>query len=334
MIFMKKRKEILYFVLCGIALLALCLLSLRVGAGRLSTEAFYGGLFRREGYETASVILYHLRLPRLLGGLLAGVGLSLGGILLQSVTGNPMASPSLVGVNAGAGFGVILTLTFLPYHLYTLPIAAFLGAFLTTLLIAVLSARLGMGRTSLVLTGLAIGAILSAGISLLALLDTDVLASYQAFSVGSLASVMMESLLLPALLILASLAVSLVFASSMDLLAFGGGMAGRLGIRVKPLRLLTMLLASLSAAAAVSFAGLLGFVGLMAPHISSRFVRSRLRVRIPASALCGALLVVAADLCGRLLFSPGEIPVGVLMSLLGAPFFLILLLRKGDGEYA
>lgn len=331
---MKQRKEALYFTLGGIALFALCLLSLRVGGGGLSASEFYGGLFGREGYETASVILYHLRLPRLLGGLLAGVGLSLGGILLQSITGNPMASPSLVGVNAGAGFGVILTLTFLPYHLYTLPIAAFVGAFLTTLLIVGLSARLGMGRTALVLIGLAIGAILSAGISLLSLLDTDVLASYQAFSVGSLAAVMTESLVLPALLILVSITVSLVIAPSMDLLAFGGSMAGHLGVRVKALRLFAMILASLSAAAAVSFAGLLGFVGLMAPHISSRFVGSKLRVRIPASVLCGAVLVVAADLCGRLLFSPGEIPVGVLMSLLGAPFFLVLLLRKGGGENA
>ncbi|MBO7171244.1 MAG: iron chelate uptake ABC transporter family permease subunit, partial [Clostridia bacterium] len=109
----------------------------------MDLSSFWGGLLRREGFESATVILYHLRLPRLLGGVLAGVGLSLGGVLLQSVTGNPMASPSLMGVNAGAGFAVILTLTFFSYNVFTLPLAAFVGAFLTTLIIVALSARMG-----------------------------------------------------------------------------------------------------------------------------------------------------------------------------------------------
>jgi iron complex transport system permease protein len=300
----------------------------------MDTVSFFGGLFRREGFETATVILYHLRLPRLIGGLLAGVGLSVGGVLLQTVTGNPMASPSLVGVNAGAGFAVILTLTVFSYNVYTLPLAAFVGAFLTTLLIVALSARMGMGRGALVLTGLAIGAILSAGISFLSLLDTDVLASYQAFSVGSLAAVLGESLLLPAVFILLSLAASLFLAPAVDLLGLGDAMASHLGVRVRAVRLACMLFASASAAAAVSFAGLLGFVGLMAPHISSCFVGGKLRARLPAAALCGALLVVSADLIGRLAFAPGEMPVGVLMSLLGAPFFLFLLLKKGGSIHA
>ena len=298
----------------------------------MSLSEFFGGLLCREGHETATVILYHLRLPRLLGGILAGAGLALGGVLLQAVTGNPMASPSLVGVNAGAGFAVILTLSFLPYTLYTLPVAAFLGAFLTTLLIVALSNRMGMVKGVLVLTGLAIGAILSAGISLLSLLDTDVLASYQAFSVGSLAAVAGESLVVPAFLILLSFVSAMVLAPTLDLLSFGDAMAGYLGVRVKLVRFLAMLLSSLGAAAAVSFAGLLGFVGLMAPHISAYFVGSKLRVRLPAAALAGAVLVVGADLFGRLVFAPGEMPVGVLMGLLGAPFFLVLLLKKG-GRY-
>lgn len=331
---MKNKREFWYFTLSGIALLLLCLFSLRFGAGRVDTAAFFGGLFMKEGFETATVILYHLRLPRLLGGILAGVGLSLGGVLLQTVTGNPMASPSLVGVNAGAGFAVILALSVFSYNVYTLPLAAFVGAFLTTLLIVALSARMGMGRGTLILTGLAIGAILSAGISFFSLLDSDVLASYQSFSVGSLAAVLGEALVLPGILVLLSLAASLFLAPTLDLLSLGDAMAGHLGVRVRAVRLVAMLLASAAAAAAVSFAGLLGFVGLMAPHISARFVGGKLRRRLPAAALCGAVLVVGADFLGRLVFAPGEMPVGVLMSLLGAPFFLVLLLRKGGHSHA
>ncbi|MBO5653437.1 MAG: iron chelate uptake ABC transporter family permease subunit, partial [Clostridia bacterium] len=181
----------------------------------------------------------------------------------------------------------------------------------------------------LILTGLAVGAILSAGISFLSLLDTDVLASYQAFSVGSLAAVLEESLVMPLVLIALSFVASLFLSPTLDLLRLGDAMATHLGVRVRAVRLVSMLLASAAAAAAVSFAGLLGFVGLMAPHISAYFVGAKLCRRLPAAALCGALLVVGADFIGRLAFAPGEMPVGVLMSLFGAPFFLFLLFRKG-----
>ena len=330
---MKKRTERLFFGIGGMVLIALCLSSLRFGVGKLDTSAFFGGLFFRDGCEMATVVLYHVRLPRLLGALVAGVGLSVSGFLLQTVTGNPMAGPSLVGVNAGAGFAVIFTLSFLPYTVYTIPISAFLGAFLTTVLIVALSSRMGMGKGTLVLTGLAIGAVLSAGISLLSLLDTDVLASYQAFSVGSLAAVRAEALWVPAGLVLLAFLFALSLASPLDVLRLGEPMAALLGIRVQALSLLVMVLSSVLAASAVSFVGLLGFVGLMAPHIAAFFVGSKTRVRLLATALMGSILVVAADFLGRIVLAPGEMPVGVLMSLLGAPFFLFLLFRKGE-EYA
>ena len=139
---------------------------------------------------------------------------------------------------------------------------------------------------------------------------------------------------MPLALIAVAFVASLLLSSTVDLLSLGDAMATHLGVRVRAVRLASMLLASAAAAAAVSFAGLLGFVGLMAPHISARFVGGKLRHRIPAAVLCGAFLVVGADFIGRLAFAPGEMPVGVLMSLLGAPFFLFLLLRKGEEKHA
>jgi len=156
-----------------------------------------------------------------------------------------------------------------------------------------------------------------------------VLVNYNAFSVGSLAGVDGDGLVLPAILIILSLIASAFAARRINLLALGAPIASSLGVRVKALRVICMLLASAAAGAAVSVVGLLGFVGLMSPHIARALVGADARKLIPCTALVGADLVLAADLCGRVIFAPGEMPVGVLMALLGAPFFLGILLKGG-----
>ena len=311
------------------ALFALCLLSMRLGSVALDTKSFFSALFRVDGYATQSVIIYTLRLPRTLAGLLAGAGLGLSGVLLQSVTDNKMASPGLIGVNSGAGFAVILALSLPFFPIKLIPLAAFLGAFLATLAIIAIAGRMGMTKNTVVLSGIAFSAILSAGISLLSLLDADVLVSYNAFSVGSLAGAEANDLLLPAILVISALTAALFAARKINLLALGAPIATSLGVKIKALRVTCMLVASASAGAAVSVVGLLGFVGLMSPHIARALVGADARRLIPATALVGADLVLAADLCGRVAFAPGEMPVGVLMALLGAPFFLAILLNGG-----
>ncbi len=329
----KRRSLKIGTLLLGTLLLTVCLLSLRLGSAEMSWETFLSALFTPERNEAAALILRYVRLPRLLASLLAGVGLSLSGLLLQTVTDNAMASPSLVGVNAGAGFAVILSLTLLPVSYTLLPLFAFLGAFGATALIVALGAKMGMKKSTLVLTGLAIHSVLSAGISFLSLLDTDALTAYNAFSVGSLSGVSLPSLALPLAFVLASILFSALFSHGLSLLSLGDGMARALGVKVSLLRILAMLAASLSAAAAVSFAGLLGFVGLLSPHIARRLFGGSFRRLLLPTLLVGALTVSMADMLGRILLAPTEIPVGVLMALLGAPFFLFLLLRKGE-DYA
>lgn len=315
------------FTLAALLLAVFCL-AVAVGSTSLSPTEFWDGLFLKEGAENISIILYYLRLPRAFAALLAGVGLSLSGVLLQSVTANKLAAPNIIGVNAGAGFCCILTLCFFPMAAAALPLAAFLGAFGTTLLIVSVAARLGGFRSTVILCGIAFTALLNAGISLLTLIDSDVLIAYNAFSIGGLGGVRIEQLWLPATIIAVCFCVSLILSGHIHLLCLGDALASSLGVRVRALRMICLICASASAAAAVSFAGLLGFVGLVVPHMARRLVGQRTIHVLTVSAFLGAILVLLADLVGRTLLAPTGIPVGILMAMLGAPFFLVLLLKR------
>ena len=184
------------------------------------------------------------------------------------------------------------------------------------------------GISGIVLIGIAVTTVFNAAISFLSLLDEGVLAQYNHFTVGSLKGVRLEELILPAVLIFAAFLGSLAIGHSLGTLCLGDAAAAALGVRVKALRIGALALAAACAAAVVSFAGLLGFVGLMVPHISRALVGPRPRKLLIASALVGGVLVVLADLLGRVLAAPSELPVGILLSLVGGPYFLILLIRR------
>lgn len=274
------------------------------------------------------LILWQLRLPRVLAGILAGIGLSAAGVLLQSVTANALASPNIIGINSGAGLAVILLLTLAPTAGNLTPIAAFCGAFAAALVILTAAGRLSGSKLTILLVGIAITTLLNAAISFLSLLDEGVLAEYNHFTVGSLKAVRLQELWLPALLIAVAFCAALFLSPKVAVLCLGDEAASALGIRVRLVRLAAMACAAMSAAAVVSFAGLLGFVGLIIPHIARRLVGENPKKMLLAGALLGGILVVLADLLGRTLLVPSEIPVGILMSAIGAPYFLILLLRR------
>lgn len=334
-------------LVCSAAVLVLlCFASVRFGSADMTFTACVHALSGDAGYETERVILLSVRLPRMAAGVLAGAGLSLSGLLLQTVTDNALAGPNIIGVNAGAGFACAALLSFAPgiaATLVGLPFAAFAGAFCTTLFILLLSGAVtkngnagdssGMdsGRTGVILAGVAVTALLNAAVSFLTLLDTDVLSSYNAFSVGGFSGVRMTQLSVPAAVIGFCLLLALLFAPQTEILCIGDRAAALLGIRVRRLRLLCILCASACAAAVVSFAGLLGFVGLIVPHMARRI--SSLHGGRALTVLCvllGGCVTLAADLAGRLLLSPTEIPVGIMMAFVGVPYFLYLL-RKGKG---
>ena len=318
-------------LLIGTALLFLLLsffLSLRLGSTALGTSDFWGGLLRLPHAESATLILYALRLPRALAGLFAGAGLALSGSLLQHATDNPLAAPNVLGINAGAGFFVIAAMALFPTAFALYPFAAFSGAMLTALLILALSARMRMNKTAVVLCGVAFSALFGAGISFFSVLNADLLASYTAFSVGGLQGVTLKELWLPMGIILLCFVGAMLLCRRLQLFCLGDSLALSLGVSVKAVRLLALLLAAASAAAAVSFAGLLGFVGLLVPHTVRRLSRHRLRTELILSPIGGGILLLLADLAGRMLFTPSEVPVGIFTALLGVPFFIFLLLGR------
>lgn len=327
---MKKwlQKTVVAVPLLGALLVAIALLAVRLGSVEIDGQSFLGALFRHPGYETYSLILYQLRLPRVLGAVLAGAGLSLSGLLLQNVTGNELAGPNIIGVNAGAGFAVILLLFSGVAGVAYTPIAAFGGAFLTTILILYTAAKVNGSKTTVILAGIAVTAVLNAGISFLSMLDSDVLVTYNDFSIGGLTAVRMEQIAVPGIIIGGSIALAVLFGRRINVLCLGDALAASLGVNVRSTRLLALVLASASAAAVVSFAGLLGFVGLVVPHICRKIWGGEFGRLLPLSALTGAILVLLADLAGRLLFAPSEISVGIVMALIGGPFFFSLLVRR------
>lgn len=315
---MKKLNTHLFLWLV-LGLLTAVLLGIFCGSTRLDWKNNPGN---------SRIILTYLRIPRAAAALVAGVGLSVSGVLLQSVTDNALASPNIIGVNAGAGFCCILLLNFFPQFWAALPLAAFAGAFATTLLIVTVARRISASPGTVILAGIAFTTLLNAGISFLSLLDSDVLSSYNAFSIGGLSGVKMEQLYLPAVIVAVCLAVCLALSRQIHLLCLGDTLAGSIGVRTGVIRMVCLICASASAAAVVSFAGLLGFVGLVVPHISRRLCGNRTGPLLVTSSLVGAILVILADLLGRVILAPTEIPVGILMAFIGAPFFFILLVRR------
>ena len=285
------------------------------------------GLFTNKNI-TFSIIMRNVRLPRIIASILAGVGLSVSGLIIQSITDNNLASPNIIGVNSGAGLFVILILFLLPNMYYLTPFASFIGAFLTTLIIIIISQKINNNKSTIILAGIAITALFNGVISLITLLDNDVLSTYKYFSIGGLNGVTFDLLYIPLLLIVLSITIFYIFVSKIEILSLGDELAKSLGINIKFIKFIALVCASCLASSVVSFAGLLGFVGLVVPHISRKIINGNLKQNLIGSILLGAIVMLIADTIGRCLFLPTELPVGIVMSFIGGPFFLYLLLRR------
>lgn len=273
-------------------------------------------------------VIAYVRLPRMLGGLFSGAALAVAGVLLQAVLNNAMASPNVIGVNAGAGFFALFAMVVAPTVPGAMQFASFLGALGCSMLVYLLAWRAGLSRTTLVLAGLAVSGMLTAGINTLKLLWPEIVASSPGFLTGGLSGVTMKMLGAAFPYFVVGMLLALFLTVDLNVLCLGEESATGLGLHVTRTRFLGILASALLAGAAVSFAGLLSFVGLLAPHIARRLIGTDHRILVPASALLGAAFVVICDIAARLLFAPFELPVGILLSLIGGPFFLSLLLHR------
>ncbi|MCC8023650.1 MAG: iron ABC transporter permease [Clostridiales bacterium] len=309
-------------------LLVSMLLGVMVGAVSISPARIVQVLFQGDAADTDYRILYHVRLPRVLACALCGSALAVSGLLVQVLLSNPLASPNLIGANSGAGLAVAVCLLVFPTLPALVPVAAFLGALFACVLIYALSARVGSRKSTIILAGIAVSSILSAGIETIQTLVPSTLVGYNSFMTGGFSGVRMQSLYPAMGWIGLGLAVAWLLRREMDVFSLGDETAASLGMRVKWVRAGLLLTAALLAGAAVSVCGMLGFVGLIVPHLARRLVGYSNRILVPASALLGATLVILCDLLSRVLFSPYEIPVGILLSFTGGPFFLYLIMKR------
>jgi iron complex transport system permease protein len=273
-------------------------------------------------------ILWDLRLPRVLVGTLVGTGLALAGALLQGVLRNPLADPGIMGVSAGAGLVAVAVMIIAPQWMGLIPWGAFLGACATALLVVGLAWGVGgLSPLRLILAGVALNALLGALMGLVMILYADRVPAILGWTLGSLSGRSWPELTRMVPLVAAGAALALASARLLTVLLLQDDVALGLGVAVAWVRFFLVGVAALLAAGAVSAAGLIGFVGLVVPHLARLLIGPDYRFLLPASALLGAGLVVAADTASRVVAAPLELPVGSVLALLGAPYFLYLLWR-------
>lgn len=313
-------------------LLLLVIFSALLGAGAGSSfidlpAALGEILFGRAESPDARILLY-VRLPRVCASLLAGSALAVAGLLIQAVLSNPLASPNVIGVNAGAGFFAFLFMALLPGSTAACALGAFLGALAATLIVYAVAAAAGAGKLTIILAGVAVSSIFTAGLNAVKTFSPETLYNGSTFLIGGFSGVSMADITPAWACILLALLGCMLLPRQLDVLCLGEETARSLGQPVGLIRFAAIILACVLAGCAVSFSGLIGFVGLIVPHITRRLFRQSHRWLLPGACLLGACLVTFSDLLSRLLFSPYEIPVGILLSLTGGPFFLFLILRR------
>ncbi|MGW8482313.1 FecCD family ABC transporter permease [Microbacterium sp. NPDC055903] len=322
-----------------VALVVTAIAALTNGQYSLSPTGVVGVLLQAIGIDTpwaptdttdAGVIL-NLRLPRLVLGLLVGAALAVSGVLMQAVFGNPLADASVVGVSSGAALGAAASITFglATFGMWTTPAFAFLGGLVAVFSVYFIS-RSG-GRTevvTLLLTGIAINAIGGAGMAFFTFLGTTSTREEIVFwQLGSLNGALWPNIALVAPLVAIGIAVALIVSHQLDLFSLGERTARHLGVRVELLRMIVIVTVALLVCAAVAFAGTIGFVGLVVPHLMRMAIGPAHLPLVISSAIGGALLISLADLLARTLVPLSDMPIGMITSLVGGPFFLWLLVR-------
>ena len=319
------RLLVLLFLL--ILLLVVLVASCCLGAYEADLATVFRVIFS-DHESTAHKIIFNVRVARNLVAACAGLCLALSGAILQGVMQNPLASPNIIGVSSGAGLGAMMVLVVAPHLSYLLTPVAFLAGLATTILIYTLSYKNGINPLYMVLAGIAVSSLLSAFNRAILIFYSDRVQSALGFMVGSLASRTWVHFRMIWPYAFFGLIIAFLLSGKLNILTLGDDMAKGLGLKVNLARTVFIMLASLLAAASVSVVGILGFVGLIVPHIARIIIGSDYRFLFPASALMGATLVVLCDTVSRLIFLPMEIPVGISLSIIGVPFFLYLLRRR------
>ena len=327
----RRRSPVLALIGLGGALLVLAILAANTGAMALSLRTLISRPFDDDLWQ----VWLSIRLPRVLLAVVVGCALASSGAVMQGLFRNPLADPGLLGISSGAALAVALTIVMplaLPplLALYSHMISAFFGSLAISAVVFTLS-RFGHGGLSrLLLAGIAINALCGAAVGVLTYVSDDQqLRQFSLWSMGSLGQAQWPTLAVASSLILPACIAALFMARRLNILQLGEEDAHYLGVNVRRTQLQLLLLSALLVGAAVAVSGVIGFIGLVIPHLLRMRIGADHRWLLPGSAMAGACLLLLADTLARTLVAPAEMPVGLLTSLIGGPYFLWLILRPG-----
>ncbi|WLF70116.1 iron ABC transporter permease [Clostridium septicum] len=328
----KKSKSIIkvtsVILLLSCILCVLALISMSIGSARYSLSELINNLLSEEN-NPVKIIIYNLRLPRIISAILIGAALSVSGALLQAVMRNPLADPGTIGVSAGAGAAATTILLIFPHMTTAVPVFSFGGAALACGLIYLLAWRGGIDPVRIILSGVAINSVLGGYNGFLQMMYSDNLQGVLGFLNGSLAGSSWNNVRTLLIYVTIGLLLAIVCIKSANALQLGDEMAKNLGINVNVSRIVLSAISAFLAASTVSAVGMIGFVGLVVPHIARIIVGSDYKIMVPTSMLLGAVILLLADTVGRSIVPGMDIPVGTIMSMIGGPFFLYMLRKKG-----
>lgn len=324
------RRRVIGFVVFLVLLGATVMASLMFGSNPIPVSDVWRVLWSRDGSD-ADAVVWTLRMPRTIIGLATGAAFALAGALIQSLTRNPLADPGILGVNAGAGFAVTLGVGFFGvttisgYVWY-----AFIGAAFATLLVYVIGSARGTvaSPVRLVLAGVALAAVFDGIGTFLTLIDPDTFERLRRWGVGSIAATSLDDLWAVSPFLIVGFLLAMGISRSLDAVALGDDLAASLGVKIVRIRMIGLVALTLLAGAGTALTGGIGFVGLMIPHIVRWFVGPNQRWIFAYSVIAGPIMVILADVLGRILGRPGEIEAGILCAVIGAPVLIILVRRR------
>ena len=323
------RKTFVLVLALGL-LCAVAVGSLRFGSLSFTTQEIWRALLGADETLT-KVVVQDVRLPRMLLALMVGANLALSGALLQAVMRNPLADPGLTGVSTGAALAGVSIMLVLPQFGALVPFAAFIGGAIACAMVFALAWKRGIEPIRIILAGVAVNAVFGGGTSLLSILYSDRIQGILMWLNGSIAGRSWYHVRMLAPYTAVGLMAALLCIKAANLLQLGDDAARNLGLNVNLARGALSFVAAFLAGISVSTVGLIGFIGLIVPHVCRLLIGSDYKFMLPLSAILGALLLIVADASARTVFRPVELPVGIIMAVVGGPFFLYLL-RKG-GSY-
>ncbi len=312
--------------------LLLVLWSLLVGVYDISLGDLVNVLAGRNDDIVLRNIIVHSRLPRALTAYFTGCLLALSGILIQINLNNSLASSTTIGVNSGAALFIVLFVFLFPSLAMYRTVFAFIGALLTSLIVYSIAYRSGASRIKIILAGLAISSLYTSIINTITLVDPNVLIDKNMFYIGGFSYSTVNQVIFLGVCLVIVATVTYLICNQISLLVLGDDIANSLGVNVNRLRFVSIILSSAAAAAAVSVAGLISFVGLIVPNIVRYFYSNDIRKIIPITVILGGILVLVSDTISRIIFMPYEVPSGIILSFFGSALFLVLLIMQGMGR--